>query len=110
MTTLGIERGRPRARLSVSSRSDAKRPTKKAPHSEGAPRKRKITISLSEKSFQALEELRALTDADSDSEVFRNALRLHLTLARAHVEGVKLFMKRDGTQESVRVTLFAQGD
>jgi hypothetical protein len=77
---------------------------------EGTPRKRKITISLSEKSVRALEELRRVTDADTDSEVFRNALRLHLTLVRAHEAGVKLFMKRDGSEEAVPVTLFAETD
>jgi hypothetical protein len=70
-------------------------------------RKRKITISLSEKSIAALEELRRATDADTDSEVFRNALRLHLTLVRAHAAGVRLFMKRKDSEESLPVTLFA---
>lgn len=77
---------------------------------EGAARKRKITISLSERSLRALEELRRATDADTDSEVFRNALRLHLTLLRAHASGVKLFMKRDGSEEAVPVTLFVEAD
>jgi Arc/MetJ-type ribon-helix-helix transcriptional regulator len=73
-------------------------------------RKKKITISLSEKSLRALDELRDATDADTDSEVFRNALRLHLTLIRARAEGVQLFMKRDGKEEMVPVTLFADVD
>jgi hypothetical protein len=76
----------------------------------GGMRKKKITISLSEKSLRALEELRVATDADTDSEVFRNALRLHLTLIRAHAAGVQLFMKRDGKEEMVPVTLFADVD
>jgi hypothetical protein len=73
-------------------------------------RRKKITISLSEKSIRALEELRRATDADTDSEVFRNALRLHLALLRAHFDGVSLFMKRDGREELVPVTLFAEAD
>jgi Ribbon-helix-helix protein, copG family len=73
-------------------------------------RKRKITISLSEKSLRALEELRIVTDADTDSEVFRNALRLHLTLLRAHAAGVKLLMKRDGAEEAIPVTLFTESE
>lgn len=73
-------------------------------------RKRKITISLSERSLAALEELRQATDADSDSEVFRNALRLHLTLVRAHTAGVRIFMRREDGEESLPVTLFADSD
>jgi hypothetical protein len=72
--------------------------------------RKKITISLSEKSLRALEELRLATDADTDSEVFRNALRLHLALVRAHAAGVKLFMKRNDKEEIVPVTLFADVD
>jgi hypothetical protein len=79
-------------------------------NNEGSARKQKITISLSQRSLRALEELRRATDADTDSEVFRNALRLHLTLLRAHASGVKLFMKRDGSEEAVPVTLFAETD
>jgi len=73
-------------------------------------RKKKVTISLSEKSLRALEELRLATDADTDSEVFRNALRLHLALIRAHAAGVDLFMKRNDKEEIVPVTLFADVD
>jgi Ribbon-helix-helix protein, copG family len=73
-------------------------------------RRKKVTISLSEKSLRALEELRLVTDADTDSEVFRNALRLHLALIRAHAAGVELFMKRDDKEEIVPVTLFADVD
>ncbi len=76
----------------------------------GGSRKKKMTISLSEKSIRAFEELKRATDADTDSEVFRNALRLHLTLLRAHVAGVRLFMKRDNSEEVVPVTLFAENE
>jgi Ribbon-helix-helix protein, copG family len=76
----------------------------------GGVRKKKITISLSEKSVRAFEELKCATDADTDSEVFRNALRLHLTLLRAYKSGVKLFMKRDNSEEVVPVTLFAESE
>jgi Ribbon-helix-helix protein, copG family len=73
-------------------------------------RKRKITISLSEKSLRALDELRRATDADTDSEVFRNALRLHLALLRAHASGIQLLMKGADGQEIVPVTLFAESE
>jgi hypothetical protein len=41
-------------------------------------REKKITISISERLLAAVERLRKLTDADTDSEKFRNAIRLHL--------------------------------
>jgi hypothetical protein len=68
--------------------------------------KRKITISLSARSIAAFDELKLATDADTDSEVFRNALRLHLTLLRAAASGVKLFMRRGTVDEFVPVDLF----
>ncbi|MFZ5738443.1 MAG: ribbon-helix-helix protein, CopG family [Pseudomonadota bacterium] len=70
----------------------------------------RITISLSEKSYEAFNEIKAATDADTDSEVFRNALRLHLMLLRAHQNGARLFMKRDGVEESIPVTLFVDDE
>ncbi len=89
---------------------EAGRTTGEAIPAGGGARKRKITISLSEKSLRALHELRSATDADTDSEVFRNALRLHLALIRAHEAGVKLLMKKDDGEEGVPVTLFAEAD
>lgn len=53
-----------------------------------------------EKSLKALAELRLATDADTDSEVFRNVLRLHLALIRAHSDGVQRFMKRNDKEEN----------
>lgn len=73
-------------------------------------KREKITISLSSKSTKAIEELRQATDADTVSEVFRNALRLHLTLVRAHVAGVRLYMKREGNEEMLPVTLFVESE
>jgi|SRR5271165_2163222 len=68
----------------------------------------RLTISLSEKSMVAFNEIKNWTDADTDSEVFRNALRLHLMLLRAHQNGTRLFMKRDGMEEAVPVNLFVE--
>jgi hypothetical protein len=111
ISTLDNERTPLRAR---SSRDDqeAEATTTKGEGDRESPgaRKKKITISLSEKSMRALNELRRATDADTDSEVFRNALRLHLMLLRAHSAGVKLFMRRDGSEESVPVTLFNEAE
>lgn len=79
---------------------------KKTPH--GSAKNLKFTISLSPKSAQALEELKELTDAATDSEAFRNALRLHLTLVRAHLDGKQLLVrdKKSGDTSSIPVTLF----
>ncbi len=80
------------------------------PKSKGShaprPRKERFTISLSQKSADAFKELKELTDADTDSEVFRNALRLHLSLLRAHVDGKKILVQDDNTNVTVPVDLF----
>jgi hypothetical protein len=76
---------------------------------DGGDRKKKITISLSPKSMRAFQELKEATDADP-SEVFRNALRLHLTLLRAYRAGTKLYMKKDNSEEIFPVTLFVDLD
>ncbi len=76
-------------------------------------KKVRLTISLSEKSMEAFEEIKACTDADTDLEVFRNALRLHLMLLRAHRNKVRLFMKRDdgaGGEEALPVNLFVDSE
>jgi hypothetical protein len=70
---------------------------------------RKIMISLSPTSARAFEEIKFTAGVRTESEVFQNALRLHLTLLRAHSAGVRLFMKRDGSEECVPVALF-EGD
>jgi hypothetical protein len=63
---------------------------------EGKSGKRnRLTISLSERSIKAFREIKDKTDADTDSEVFRNALRLYLGLLRAHEDGKMLFIRDD---------------
>src|SRR5262249_52442595 len=90
---------------------DDEMPRKRGPHfvrrGSGSPRK-KITVSISQRaSTQAFEELKSSTTARDDSEVFRNALRLHLTLLRAHSSGARLFLRPPGSQQYVPVELFA---
>jgi len=106
-TALNAERA---AKSAPKTREEAEKTGAGVERGNGDSRKKKITISLSQRSMRAFEELKKATDADTDSEVFRNALRLHLTLMRAHAAGVKLFMKRDGGEECVPVTLFADGE
>jgi hypothetical protein len=75
----------------------------------GNPRK-KITVLLSENATTtAFEELKFATGVHEDSEVFRNALLLHLTLLRARASGAQLFMKQRGSEHSIAVQLFADG-
>jgi hypothetical protein len=70
--------------------------------------RRKFSVSLSEQSAQVLEELRQTTDADTDSEVFRNALRIHLVLIRAVKDGQKICL-RDGKSDTlIPVDLFVR--
>jgi hypothetical protein len=66
----------------------------------GSGKRHRITVSLSDKSVQAVREIKELTDADSDSEVFRNALRLYLSLLRGHEDG-KIVYLRDTKNEVV---------
>jgi hypothetical protein len=108
--TLDGERSTAHARRSATDDGAAEEGAKIVDVRDNGLRKKKITISLSEKTMRALDEIRRATDADTDSEVFRNAIRLHLTLLRAHFAGVKLYMRSDGSEESVPVTLFADSE
>ena len=63
-------------------------------------KRNRVTVSISNKSLNAVREIRDLTDADSDSEVFRNALRLYLTLLRGQQDG-KIVYLRDEKQGTV---------
>lgn len=69
----------------------------------------KFTISVSPKSAEALQELKELTDASTDSEVFRNALRIHLMLVKAHMDKKQLYVQdmANGQAAMIPVTLFA---
>jgi hypothetical protein len=85
-------------------RSKTAAPGGAAPAGEISGRRNRVTISLSDKSVEAFRELRKQTDADSDSEVFRNALRLYLGLLRAHQSGKKLCLRNpDGSLEPVEL-------
>jgi hypothetical protein len=70
-------------------------------------RKQRLTVSLSPQSMKAFAELREFTDADTDSEVVRNALRLHLALLRAQSGGKELLVRDGKNDQLVPVRLFA---
>ena len=84
---LSGERAHDESRLQMGEQGDTAKTGKR----------NRVTISLSDKSVRAFRELKEATDADSDSEVFRNALRLYLALLRAHREG-KTVLLRDEKQ------------
>jgi len=111
---LGDERAPTRARsMAKGKKATHRNLTNNEPQhieeEDGGDKKKKITISLSPKSMRTFKELKEATDADP-SEVFRNALRLHITLLRAYRAGVKLYMKKDGSEEMLPVNLFVDVD
>jgi hypothetical protein len=64
--------------------------------------RRRLSITLSTKAAEAFEWLKRKTDADTESEVIRNALRLHYVLLQAAEEGEKFFLRdKDGEQRQV---------
>lgn len=67
--------------------------------------KKRLTVSLSDKTMVHINALKDLTDADSDSEVIRNAVRLQLVLLKAHHDGKQLFLKEG--EQLIAVQLFA---
>lgn len=70
----------------------------------------RFSITLSPSAAKAFHELKTLTDADTDSEVFRNALRLHISLVRAYRDGKKIYLETDGDKSLIPVNLFAPVD
>ena len=68
--------------------------------------RRRMSITLSQKSAEAFDWLKNVTDADTDSEVIRNALRVHHVLLQKHISGEVFFVDRDKNAELTRVDLF----
>lgn len=68
--------------------------------------RRRFSISLSTKSAEAFEWLKGATDADTDSEVIRNALRIHYVLLQRHMEGKTFYVQDVKTKEMTKVDLF----
>jgi hypothetical protein len=88
--------------------SSAVKKQKTVPAYEKSGRRDRVAFTLSAATRSSIDELRTLTDADSDSEVVRNAVRLHLTLLRAHVDGKVLMMKDEKHDVQMPVNLFAE--
>lgn len=90
--------------------NDSTAPVKKAAQSKSRTESpnEKFTVSLSPRTAEVIAELRELTDAATDSEVFRNAVRLHLTLLRAHIQGKQLLLRDSPESDTLtQITLFA---
>jgi hypothetical protein len=76
--------------------------TRKADKPEGEVR---LTLRVSQTSVKHLEELQSWTDAASNSEVFRNALRLYYALIKASRLGHKVYIQ-EADDEKKRMALF----
>lgn len=73
--------------------------------------RRRFSITLSKKSADAFEWLKTMTDADTDSEVIRNALRIHHVLLQRHLTGDKFFVRSAvGSDELTRLDLFVASE
>ena len=70
--------------------------------------RRKFTLEMSGESAKAFFEMREITDADSNSEVVRNAIRLHAYLLHLHQEGAEFFIHPPGGEEPIKMNLFVE--
>lgn len=69
--------------------------------------RRHLSVTLSKKSENTFEELKVMTDAYSDSEVVRNALRIHHAFLQRQLAGETLFSRKaDGSGELTQLDLF----
>ncbi|MEK7612746.1 MAG: ribbon-helix-helix protein, CopG family [Patescibacteria group bacterium] len=69
--------------------------------------RRRFSITLSPKSAEAFDWLKDATDADTDSEVIRNALRMHYVLLQRHIEGDTFFLcPANKPDQMVKIDLF----
>jgi hypothetical protein len=72
--------------------------------------KERFSITLSRAASKAFHELKEATDADTDTEVFRNALRLHISLLRAHKKGKKIYVADGDDRSLIQVDLFSPAE
>jgi Ribbon-helix-helix protein, copG family len=71
--------------------------------------RRRFSITLSVKTAKAFDWLKQRTDANTDSEVIRNALRLHYVLLLCAENG-ETFYIRDKDGEQRQIVLFTAAD
>ena len=68
--------------------------------------RRRYSIALSQKSATAFDWRKETTDADTDSEVIRNALRLHYALLTRFRNGEQFYVTKNGEGTMTRLDLF----
>lgn len=67
---------------------------------------KQMMIRVDGESLEAFRELQDSTDAKDETTVIRNALRLHLTLLRAHNAGTEILMRKKGSDQCEPADLF----
>ncbi len=94
---------------STLAATDKRRPSKNVPRLQKKPAegRRRFSITLSPKAAEAFDWLKEFTDADTDSEVIRNALRLHYVLLQK-AEAGDLFFTAPASQpdQLTKIQLF----
>jgi len=90
----------------LSSKEEPKNPK---PASKKKPSKRPYSVTLSAKSEILLEELKEFTDAETVTEVFRDALRLSYLIMKAQQNGLRVELT-DPSDPKSRPTIIGVGD
>jgi hypothetical protein len=80
----------------VPEKQVRKKPEKNRRPTASSDPRRRFSITLSPKSAEAFDSLKDITDADTDSEVIRNALRVHYVLLQRSIAGDAFFVCSPG--------------
>lgn len=65
--------------------------------------KERLNITVSKLTMDMISELRDSTDADSDSEVIRNCIRLGYSMLLASRSGADLVVEKDGERTKIEM-------
>lgn len=69
--------------------------------------KNRYSVTLSENTANMIRELKESTDADSDSEVFRNAIRLSYAILEAQKSGATLVLEDEDGIRTFLPTIYS---
>lgn len=72
--------------------------------------RQKFSVALSGRTAEIFTEIKAMTDADTDSEVFRNALRLNYILLKSGEKGFTVLMRDNESGEEHKLLLSIDKD
>jgi hypothetical protein len=72
-------------------------------------RKSRLNLVLSDKSKERLDRLMRLTEADTNAEVIRNALRLYESIINHTLEGKEFLIRDKQTGEIGQYEMFTSG-